>query len=209
MANHCWNYAVFTGSESALQKLIDNLNKVREDFIKEHRPLPEQQAWIYGQNGHIVALIEEPPIVDGLFSIDPYDAYGSKWYECDWEVEEDDGKIKSVTLQGSSAWSPAHPLFEKICINYGLSCWGNYDESGMDFAGDFEITPNGTTTHNEMTYRQYMATNHPEAFWEDRVNDIVDGAYDSFEDVLADFEHVDWTLTMAEQSELEQLFNKD
>jgi len=206
MANHCWNYAVFTGEESKLKQLIASLDKARVEFIEKERDLHDQSVWIYGLNGHIV-LGSAPPKErpDGSHDIDSYEAYGSKWFDCHWSVAEQDGKIVSVDLQGDSAWSPMLPLFEKICRRMKLSCYGNYEESGMDFAGEFEFDPDGEVSHTEMTYRAYQAENNPDAFWENVIENIDEGYFDSIQDVYTEFELAEWQLTDSERQELQKV----
>jgi hypothetical protein len=208
MANHCWNYAVFTGEESKLKQLINSLEKTRIDF-KQERELPEETAWIYGLNGHIVLGTAPPKVrADGGYEIDSYEAYGSKWFDCHWTVAEKEGKIVSVDIQGDSAWSPMLPLFEKICLRMKLKCYGNYEEPGMDFAGEFEFDEDGEVSHTEMSYREYQAENNPDAFWENLIENIDEGYFESIEDVYTEFQISGWTLTEAEKQELKKVHDE-
>jgi hypothetical protein len=210
MANHCWNYAVFSGEERKLKQLIGSLNKVREDFGKEVRELYDNNAWIYASNGHI--LLGTPPPQknsDGnLVDFDVYDEYGSRWFDCMWDVIKEGTKITSVELQGDSAWSPMLPLFEKICKRMNLKCYGNYSEPGMDFAGDFEMDSTGIVSHEPKSYREYLAESNPDLYWEDIVNWITDGYYDSVEEIFTEFAKVNWTLSDGEKVEIEEIWNK-
>jgi len=209
MANHCWNYAVFSGEESKLKQLIASLGKARAEFIEKERDLYDQSVWIYALNGHIVLGLAPPKEnSDGSYDIDSYEAYGSKWFDCHWSVGEQDGKIVSVDLQGDSAWSPMLPLFEKICKRMKLSCYGNYEESGMDFAGEFEYDSNGEVSHVQMTYREYQAENNPDWFWENMVENIEEGYFDTFEDVCTEFAVCKWQLTEREKVELKEIHDK-
>lgn len=209
MANHCWNYAVFSGEERRLKQLIASLEKAHAQFSEEQRELHDNMVWIYGLNGHII-LGTPPPKErpDGSHDIDPYEAYGSKWFDCCWQVEEKDGVVVSVSLQGDSAWSPMLPLFEKICRRMDLTCFGNYEESGMDFAGEFEYDPDGEVSHIQMTYREYQAENNPDWFWENIVESIEEGYFFTFEDVCTEFAICKWQLTEKEKEELKQIHDK-
>lgn len=212
MASHCWNYAVFTGidgDQNGLKQLIGSLKKTRDNFIAEERELPEDNVWIYGLNGHIL-LGTKPPRRDaeGNYASDPYKDYGSKWFDCHFEVQEADKFIDHVVLQGDSAWSPMLPLFEKICKRMKLKCYGNYEESSMDFAGEFEMTPDGIFEHSQMSYREYQAINNPDSYWEDLIYWIEDGCFDSLDAVFAELESVNWEITSEEREELTKVFEE-
>lgn len=210
MANHCYNYAVFTGigeDQNGLKQLIGSLKKTAENFKEEVRDLPDDNVWIYGLNGHIL-LGTKPPKRDaeGNYANDPYKDYGSKWFDCHFEVQEADGFIDHVVLQGDSAWSPMLPLFEKICKRMNLKCYGNYEESGMDFAGEFEMTPEGISEHNQMSYREYQAVNNPDSYWEDLLMWIEEGHFDVIDDVFVELGSVGWTANEEERKELQEAF---
>jgi hypothetical protein len=207
MANHCYNFVAFTGNEKGLKQLVSSLEKTRLVFMETERELHESNVWIYGLNAHII-LSSRPPEknAEGNYSLDVYTEYGSKWFDCDWQVTEVDGKIECVTLQGDSAWSPMLFLFEKIAKRLKLNGEGNYEEPGMDFAGEFELSPNGLCFHTEMSYREYQAINNPNSYWEDLIMWIEDGCYDSLEAVFEELDSVNWKLTEAEKKEIEQTF---
>lgn len=209
MANHCWNYAVFEGKEERLKQLISALEKTRKEFIEKERDQYDNCVWLYGLNTHKV-LGTRPPKKNegGSYDIDPYDKYGSKWFDCEWIVEKKEDKVTSVALQGSSAWSPMLPLFEKICKRMNLECWGNYEESGMDFAGEFTINPTGIYEHLQMSYREYQATHNPECFWEDIIINIEEGCFVSLEGVYEEFRNSGWELTEGEKEELKKVYYK-
>jgi len=205
MANHCYNFVTFSGNEKGLKQLVSCLKKTRVAFMETERELPEGNVWVYGLNAHMI-LGSRPPKkdADGNYSLDVYSDYGSKWFDCEWDVTEVDGKIESVTLQGDSAWSPMLPLFEKIAKRMKLNGDGNYEEPGMDFAGEFEVSPDGLCSHREMTYREYLAENNPNCFWEDVLNSIDDGHFKTLDDVLAEFNHDYWKLTEEEITQLKE-----
>ena len=63
MANHCWNFAVFTNENKdgkGLLELYSRLERIREDFQKKVRDLPEDYIWVYGLNGYILTDEEAP-----------------------------------------------------------------------------------------------------------------------------------------------------
>jgi hypothetical protein len=209
MANHCWNYAEFSGEEKKLKQLLASLEKTRQAFIETERALHNENVLIYALNGHMI-LGTPPPKQkpDGSYDIDAYTAYGSRWFDCEWDIQHDEGVLIAVTLQGSSAWSPMLPFFEKICKRMKLECHGNYEESGMDFAGEFEIGPDGIYEHTQMSYREYEAENNPDQFWENMVENIEEGYFDTIEDVYIEFTSCKWELTPKEKEELKEIHDK-
>ena len=87
-----------------------------------------------------------------------------------------------------------------------LNCYGNYEEPGMDFAGDFEFNPEGELSHVQLSYREYQAINNPNSYWEDLIMWIEDGCYDTIEAVFEELNSVNWKLTETEKREIEQTF---
>lgn len=209
MANHCFNYVVFRGAEEQLNQLVDNLNTVREQFIKEHRELHGEQVWIYGQNGHIV-LGNPAPKTDeeGIYKVDVYTEYGSKWFDCEFTKDYVDNKLVSVSLQGDSAWSPMLPLFLKITKNFELEAFGSYEEPGLDFAGEFEFIKGEIVFHDEMSYSAYQAKYNPESYWENLIDNIQEGMYSSVEDIYISLDEDGWGTTEGEKVTIKELFDK-
>lgn len=208
MANHCYNFAEFIGPADVLHKLSKRLEKITKDQLKEAYtdkglPIPaykEEVAWINGTNAHELLFKKKP---SGNFDV--YDLYGSKWFECYYQYNEGD---EHLIMQGDSAWSPMLPLFEKICKKFKLNCVGNYGESGMNFAGEFEFDPEGCVEHKEMTYRQYEAEHNPTSFWDQILYEIEEGYYDSLESIYEELKSVDWDLTETEKEELKKVYEE-
>ena len=117
---------------------------------------------------------------------------------------------------GSSAWSPVIPFFQKICKTYQLESYGDYSESGNDFAGEFTINKEGELFVKEMTYLEYEAINNPESFWDYALELVEMGNFIFFEDVLDYFKEVNWELSKSEietltryyKNHLQELANK-
>jgi hypothetical protein len=196
MANHCWNYAYFTGDSKKLKQLYLSTIKLKEGdshFIS-----------LYARNFPLI--LSDIPLKTSQGSLDVYDVYGSKWFECDLDKEEKDGEITSVTMAGDSAWSPMLPLFTKICKKLDLCCEGHYEESGMNFAGEFVITKNHYED-NMTSYRAFFATSSPEAYLEDLYNEIEEGYYQTFEDLLEELEETKFQPTAEERERMAHLLN--
>lgn len=209
MANHCYNFAEFVGPADVLHKISKRLEKIvkqqiQETYIDKGLPVPaykEEVAWINGLNAHELLFKKEP---SGIFDV--YDLYGSKWFECYFQYNEGD---EHLIMQGDSAWSPMLPLFEKICKKFKICCAGNYAESGMDFAGEFTVDPEGIETHDQMSYREYEAKNNPSSFWEQIIYEIEEGYYTSLETVYEQFVNAGWELTDEEKAKLKEVYEEN
>jgi len=209
MANHCYNFATFVGKEEDVKKLNNRLTKLRDQAHKKEieetgKPLPswETALWVHWESAPKLLFQQVKPMSNHF---DVYKLYGSKWFECNWEYSE---KSDYIILQGDSAWSPMLPLFQKICKKYNLTCEGNYEEPGMDFAGEFEITSQGDITDIQMSYGEFMQKNNPESYWDQVLCYIDDGVYECLDDIIQEFNPDIWKLTEAEKEELEDAFRK-
>lgn len=209
MANHCYNFITLSGDVNEVKKLNNRLTRLRDDALKEEytdkgQEIPKYQTafWVHSGSAHKI-LFQKPDELTNHFDV--YEKYGSKWFECNWEYNEEDDFI---VLQGDSAWSPMLPLFQKICRKYKLRGEGNYEESGMDLAGEFEITTDGEIMDIQMTYREFMQKNNPESYWDQLLCDIDDGVFDSLDDIINEFNADIWKLTEEEKTELEDAFRK-
>lgn len=209
MANHCYNYITLYGDSKEVKRLNNRLTKLRDDALKEEytdkgKEIPKYETafWVHSESAYKI-LFQKPDELTEHFDV--YEKYGSKWFECNWEYNEGDD---AIVLQGDSAWSPMLPLFRKICRKYKLKGEGNYEEPGMDFAGEFEITTDGEVTELQITYREFMQKNNPESYWDQLLCDIEDGVFDSLDDIIKEFNADIWKLTEEEKTELKEAFNK-
>jgi hypothetical protein len=196
MANHCYNYATFHGDEAGIVRLHKRLLKILSEQERGyggiHFDISNYHTVLFGKRNN---------------KVDAYDSFGSKWFECEFELDFFDEKVCSVTLMGDSAWSPMTPLFIKICKKYDLQCNGNYEESGMDFAGEFSIDAEGTCEVEETTYQEFQQKHNPESYWDTVITDIQDGYCETFEAVLERFNPHIWELNKSEIAELRTYFN--
>jgi hypothetical protein len=196
MANHCYNYGYFHGDAEQINKLITALETEKTRILKEEytdKAYP-RLSYINLWAGNYNLILSDKPDDYTKEGYDVYDLYGSKWFTCEWEVDSD----KECTISGDSAWSPVLPFFAKICKKYNLTCEGNYEESGMDFAGRFVIDEGGNVEDEQMTYLEYEAINNPDSFWDNALELIEVGNFIFFEDVLDYFKRVKWELSNGE-----------
>ena len=121
MANHCWNWVHFTGKKENLQSLLNGLEKAQS--------LNEENGGLIWYETFYTALCMNVPSEPK----DTYDEFGSKWYDpCDIDF---DGE--SITIAGSSAWSPVSQFFLKLSKVYQVEFESEYEEAGCDFGGYF------------------------------------------------------------------------
>jgi hypothetical protein len=200
MANHCQNFAYFSGEPEQISKLEQALqretaNQLKEEYTDKGLAIPKYASntvELYARNYNLI--LSDQPDDFTKPGYDVYDLYGSKWFVCEWEVLSD----TEIQFTGSSAWSPVLLFFQRICTTYELEAYGDYAESGNDFAGEFTITKEGDLHDNQTSYEQYEANNNPDAFFESALYYIYEGTFESFELVLTHFENVNWKLTKGE-----------
>lgn len=141
MANDCYNWVHFTGSKVNLQRMVQGLEAAQESN-KENYGLLWYEAYY-------VAL-GLPPLEMG--TRDVYDEFGSKWYDIqDIEFESE----TSVTISGTSAWSPVSQFFLKLSEVYELEFKSEFEEPGSDIGGYFAGKNGEVTDDRTYSYTQY------------------------------------------------------
>ena len=204
MANHCQNFAYFSGEPEQISKLEEALqretaNHLKEEYTDKGLSIPSYVTNIvplYASNYNLILSDKQDDFTQPGYDV--YDLYGSRWFECEWEVMSD----TEIQLTGSSAWSPVLPFFQKICTTYQLDSYGGYAESGNDFAGEFTITKEGELADTQTTYQQYEADHNPDSFFDNILYLICEGDFNTFEEVLKCFKNVNWNLTDEELNRL-------
>ena len=205
MANHCYNYASGTGPKEELIRLQSIVN-----LLKNPEFPGNNTVWCWAG---VFPLFFPQPVGEQEESEDseepkypdPYETWGSKWFEANFEFDLENN---SIIISGDSAWSPVTFFMEKLSKEYKLELSGSYEEGGMDFAGEYSTSPEGLFNHNETTYRQYQADNYPESYWDELIMCVEDGQYDSIEAVFEELNSVEWKPTEEEKGEIEKAFAK-
>lgn len=159
MANDCWNWVQFTGSELNLTRMVQGI-KTAQETNKENRGL----LW-YGS--YYIALGFAPPNP----TLEVYEEFGSKWLDIDLDLSNlGDGFIE---LSGTSAWSPASEFWLKLSAVYELEFESEYEEPGSDIGGFFAGHNGVATDHRPMSYLEYS--------WLTRDFESIDCEWMSFE----------------------------
>jgi len=211
MANHCYNYGYFVGSRKEIQRLLAQAKKLEEGKEVRYRESTPTTAEVglYAVNYSKLLMNRPDQQEDGNFKpgFDVYDKYGSKWFNAYLELQEYHNEDEiGLVISGDSAWSPVLPLFVKLCKKYKLTCEGNYEESGMDFAGEFGIDKDGNIVEDHMTYREFEQKNNPDSYWDLIMCNIEDGCYGDLDSIYQEFNPKLWALTNQEEEELKQQF---
>jgi len=115
MPNWCSNFATFTGSESAIKRLTEVLEKCDADQSQGHDLI--QQA---GTTSN----------VDDSYMFHLFVNGRSK---------------DSVNVQYDTKWSPNLSSLKKYCTFFKVSCFVDYEEPGMEIYGKCSIKNNGNT----------------------------------------------------------------
>lgn len=204
MANHCYNYATGSGSEENLTRLKKVVEALADKDYK-YAEFVHCYAKIYPMFFPIEVLEQEEDEDAQTNYWDVYENWGSKWFEANFEIDEEHGFI---TISGDSAWSPMLTFFSKLAKEYKLELEGYYDEPGMDFAGNFTIDSEGAITDNQLTSTQLRMQDNPEGFWADILDQIDSGCFGSLEEVIKQFDVDYWgELDKEDLVTLEKHFN--
>ena len=213
MANHCYNYGYFVGSRKEIKRLLAQAQKLEETKEMRYRDSSPTTAEVGFYAGNYSKVLMNRPDMqeDGTYKsgFDVYEKYGSRWFDAYFEIQEYHNEDEvGLVISGDSAWSPALPFFAKLCKKYKLTCEGNYEESGMGFAGEFVIDKDGNVEEEQMTYTEFEQKNNPDSYWDQLLSNIEDGCYTKLEYVYAEFNPKTWKLMEHEKEELKECFDK-
>lgn len=179
MANHCWNWASFSGSKSnikAFKKALADAKKIEDKGFRAQAFLITNQM--------------ENPKKD----------WGTRWW--DWQIHDSDPEY--VALSGDSAWSPPIEFVQGICEEYFLTCEIEYEESGCDFGGRTTIDKDGKIIEEEdYTYTEWMYRTQMDSFFESVLTDLEDEYY-KIEDLKKEHPYISKEI----EEELKKAYNE-
>ena len=87
-----------------------------------------------------------------------------------WDVDASEGEIDivedQITMNISTAWSPPNGFLTELCQTYGVKATIEFEEGGNDYAGIYEINPEGIV--HQVDYDSVDEYNyfHNDCFWE-------------------------------------------
>ena len=169
MANNCYNWVHFTGSEESIKKLHDKFN--------DYKNFNYFTDW----GNHVLDITNDT----NEKTFDWCYKYGTKWW--DFDIERPD--IDELIVIGDTAWSPPEQLMEEICKHYDIQCRIEFEEGGNDFGGYAEFNPEGKIDEYNVSYRQWRYEQDPHCAIDDILNSLeyCDFTLEDFED---DFEYM-------------------
>lgn len=169
MANNCYNWVHFTGSEESIKKL----HKKFLDY--------EKFEYFTDWGNHVLDITNDT----SEKTFDWCYKYGTKW----WDFYVDDFDIHELSISGDTAWSPPEELIEKICKKYSLNARIEFEECGNDFGGYAEFNSRGRTEDFNVSYRHWRYLQDSDSAIDNIIDDIKysDFTLEDFED---DFEYM-------------------
>lgn len=198
MANYCYNWAMFSGSETALKTMLDNIQKAvigndNEGLWYETYPitLGLDRAKVYYE--------------DSRLNFDVYEEYGSKWFEVELIDQSYENGQGSVVISGDSAWSPMSPLFRKLSEVYQLEVESVFEESGNDFGGYYNCKNGEVTKDLTFEYRVFKYIDDRDSYI-DSVFDYT--TWEDLEDFKNDHKSEVFQFTAEEWADINDYFNK-
>lgn len=172
MANNCYNWMIFTGDKTS----IDRLEKEAFGTCNKYDYFTE---WV---NSVVNEKTEK--------KFDPY-AYGTRWFR----AELSNTGNGELIVNGDSAWSPPIGMAQAFCSHFGLECEFEYEESGNDFGGKTTINSKGNVVEEEnYSYREWRYIQDSDSaisnIIEDIQYDMLQGCFESLEDSLKDMDYL-------------------
>lgn len=159
MANHCYNWIMFSGDPYTLKEIK---NKMK--LYDEYDYVAEWGNFITG-NKH-----------------DHYESYGGRWFE--FSIDDDEGDL---VIQGDSAWTPMIGLVMEICEAYAVKGIIEYEESGNDFGGMISFdTDGGQIEEVNMPYGEWRYHNDPEEYFQYDILEYV-GDYEDYDEMVGEY----------------------
>jgi len=200
MANYCSNWATFSGSETALKTMVDNICKASKGCT-EH-------LW-YETYPITLGLDRANVDEDNTLNCDVYEEYGSKWFQIDIGDESyGESGEGMVTIYGDSAWSPMSPLFRKLSEVYQLEVESAFDESGNDFGGYYNCK-NGVVTKDETyKWRVFRYIEDSDLYISDMFEDLDSGLWKNLKEFKEAHDNEVFQFSTEDWADINNYFNK-
>ena len=194
MPNWCSNYALITGSKEAIAKIKEAIDSIESG--------------------------SDPSVFKTLVGIHPevtQEEYDSgKWYgaNCDywgtkWDVRPDDCSFnfdeESFTMSPETAWSPPIGFYEALAKKYGVKVEAEYNESGVDFAGQVFVDEEGNVNDNCYPYYEGIYKMDSDWFFHE-LESYFECVHDDEEEVTE--EYIDSTFPFVSKEDREEIIEK-
>jgi len=202
MANYCYNWAMFSGSETALKTMLENIQKAVSGNDNEG-------LWYETYPITLGLDRAEVPKDINTFYNDVYEEYGSKWFQIhiDDESYGESGE-GTVTISGDSAWSPMSPLFRKLSEVYQLEVESVFEEGGNDFGGYYDCKNGEVTKDLTFEYRVFKYIDDRDSYITSMYDDLDDGTWEDLNDFKNDHRPEVFQFTAEEWADINDYFSK-
>lgn len=135
MPNWCINSLIIEGDAKKIQELVSEAQKGDDArFFQLIKPMPKELEGTKSPSN-------TPNWYDWRC-----DNWGTKWEACCIDVV-DSGKDYAC-FNFDTAWSPPIPVYDAL-TDQGLSVTAEYEEPGMEFAGEYRDGENSTWEYEE------------------------------------------------------------
>ena len=163
MANHCYNWIVFTGSK-------DSIKRLEAEAFGTYTKFNTFNDWVNSVVGN-----EDDSNQDAY-------KYGTRWFEFEIQEVSDEHLI----VAGSSAWNPPIDMTRVFCEHFELSANHEYEEGGMDYGGYIKVDTDGEITEEfDTTYHHWRYIEDSSSYFENLMYDIEDNTYESIDELLS------------------------
>lgn len=139
-----------------------------------------------------------------------YDSNINRW-GCKWDLNKDDTTIdmydESISINCSTAWSPPTGFCKLVQEIYDVKVRCEYEESGCDFAGYYEVSEDGEVDEQTWSYLEGIYHLDQDNFWHEMESQIewnVEEERD-VEEFLKEFPFLD----EKELQELREMYEKE
>ena len=145
MANNCWNSVTIT--EFKKEDFPKLLNFFKEDNYEKFNYFTDWSESILSDENKI-----DTSEMEHFWKA--Y-AYGTKWWDIDYNTLEEESTEESIIVNGDTAWSPPSALLEALSSEFDCKIESEYEEEGLDFGGHIIYKSGGKEILYDGTSRGY------------------------------------------------------
>ena len=143
MANNCHNHiAISKISKYNASKLVK--------FLESYEKFNYMNQWVES------FIPKKMHLTDGSVSFDNSYTYGAKWFDFEFEIESDGDDFDFIVISGHSAWSPMLPLTKILSEFLNCHISHDYEERGLNFAGEIEFDKGEKTVKFDGSIEEYL-----------------------------------------------------
>lgn len=145
MANHCWNTVII----SEFKK--EDRSKIVDFFSQDN-----YEKYTYFKHWCESILSDENKIdTSEMEDFWAHYAYGTKWWDIDYERLKDESTEEEILVSGDTAWSPPSAFLRALSEEFDCKIEIEYEEEGCDFGGHVIYQSGGEEELCNGTAREY------------------------------------------------------